>query len=51
MFWNHHCHHHSDHGYEHSDQSVDYHNINDDQYKYDLSYVKFILSCQFNFMN
>ena len=41
----------SDHGHDHSDQSLDHHNNDDDQHKYDVSYVKFLLSSQFIVMN
>ena len=40
FFWDHQCHHYSDHGHDHSDQGFNHHNNDDDQHKYDVSYMK-----------
>ena len=42
FFWNHQCHHYSDHGHNHTDQGLDHYNNNDNQHTYDVSYVKLI---------
>ena len=36
------CHHYRDPGHDHSDQDLDHQNNDDDQPKYDVSYVKII---------